>query len=403
MGRGLSRILFVGHGPGATGFSRVLESMLPALSERYEIHQFAPNHYGPERSDGWTLHGNPRPIDAWGLIELERLAGVLRPRAIVILEGPGPLAIYTAALRTIRGHVRIIAYCAIEAPVSEPDAMTWIQDVDHLVVYTSFAKRVIEDCMRRLQSSQRAFAPAAISIIPHGTSAALFGPMDGDPRAQRAMARKALSPGSRIADGAFVVLNASRNQPRKRIDLTMEAFALFARGKDKEQIRLYLHMGTRERGWELFSLARRLDISDNLVFTTRARAHPQSPVEHLNLIYNACDVGLNTAAGEGWGLVSFEHAATRAAQVVPGHGACAELWGEHGVLVRPVGTEPMERWLTAAVVSPEDAAEALERLYRDEAFRGRMSDLAYANATQPRFQWDHVAQLWAQLLEQQLD
>ena len=41
----------------------------------------------------------------------------------------------------------------------------------------------------------------------------------------------------------------------------------------------------------------------------------------LNRLYNACAIGLNTSAGEGFGLVSFEHAATGAPQVVPDHDA----------------------------------------------------------------------------------
>jgi D-inositol-3-phosphate glycosyltransferase len=50
----------------------------------------------------------------------------------------------------------------------------------------------------------------------------------------------------------------------------------------------------------------------------------------LNLLYNACDVGINTSMGEGWGLVSFEHGATGGAQIVPEHTACAELWADVG-------------------------------------------------------------------------
>jgi len=45
----------------------------------------------------------------------------------------------------------------------------------------------------------------------------------------------------------------------------------------------------------------------------------------LNLLYNACDVGLNTASSEGWGMVSFEHAATGAAQIVPRSWVCGEV------------------------------------------------------------------------------
>ena len=48
--------------------------------------------------------------------------------------------------------------------------------------------------------------------------------------------------------------------------------------------------------------------------------------DDLNRLYGACDVGVNTSCGEGWGLVSFEHALTGAAQVVPRNSVCEELW-----------------------------------------------------------------------------
>jgi hypothetical protein len=48
---------------------------------------------------------------------------------------------------------------------------------------------------------------------------------------------------------------------------------------------------------------------------------------------NACDVGINRAMGEGWGLASFEHAAAGAAQVVPNHTACSEIWRERAELI----------------------------------------------------------------------
>jgi D-inositol-3-phosphate glycosyltransferase len=51
------------------------------------------------------------------------------------------------------------------------------------------------------------------------------------------------------------VLNANRNQPRKRIDITLRGFALFAVDKP-ETVQLYLHMGSEDMGWNALQLAR---------------------------------------------------------------------------------------------------------------------------------------------------
>jgi hypothetical protein len=83
--------------------------------------------------------------------------------------------------------------------------------------------------------------------------------------------------------------------------------------------------------------ARRLGIADRLLVSTMAADQPTLDEEHLNLVYNACDVGLSTSTGEGFGLVALEHGATGAAQVLPDHSACAELWrGAADLLPIPV-------------------------------------------------------------------
>ena len=61
-------------------------------------------------------------------------------------------------------------------------------------------------------------------------------------------------------------------------------------------------------GWNLVTLAKRYDIEGRLIISNMSKEVPADSVERLNLIYNACEVGINTSTGEGWGLVSFEHA-----------------------------------------------------------------------------------------------
>ena len=85
-------------------------------------------------------------------------------------------------------------------------------------------------------------------------------------------------------------------------------------------------MGVEDCGWNIVLLAKRHGIEDRLILTAHMPFLPVVSNRVLNCIYNACDVGINTSIGEGWGLVSFEHAATGAGQIVPRHSACEELW-----------------------------------------------------------------------------
>jgi glycosyltransferase involved in cell wall biosynthesis len=225
-------------------------------------------------------------------------------------------------------------------------------------------------------------------VIPHGVDRALFAPLvPGDFAASRPETRRRLFPDRPELERAFIVLNANRNQRRKRVDLTMRGFALLAR--DRPDAWLYLHMGMLDLGWDVPSLATELGIADRLLVTTEGASRPRVPDAELNLIYNACDVGLNTAAAEGWGLVSFEHAATGAAQVVPDRGACAELWRDHGLLVP---TLPDERG--REIVTVEGVAAALGRLHDGASLRAVWAGRAYGLARSERCGWDAIARQW---------
>jgi glycosyltransferase involved in cell wall biosynthesis len=213
----------------------------------------------------------------------------------------------------------------------------------------------------------------------------------------RLRAKRLLFPGAPDLEDSFVVLNANRAQSRKRIDITLQGFARFARDKPPN-VRLVLHHAI-PYGDALAQVWRQVE---ELGIEDRVKMGPEvasgATNEELNLIYNACDVGVNTAMGEGWGLVSFEHAATGAAQVVPRHSACAELWAGAGEMVEPVAAYvPDFGLLEMAEVAPEGVAAALERLYADEAYRRDMSMKAYRNATQPAYYWERIAGQWSRL------
>jgi glycosyltransferase involved in cell wall biosynthesis len=201
---------------------------------------------------------------------------------------------------------------------------------------------------------------------------------------------------------AFIVLNANRNMPRKRIDLTIHGFALFAKNKSAH-VKLYLHMATEDSGWNVLVLAKRYGIFNRLIMTQADNSRPTFSDEQLNYLYNACDVGMNTTTGEGWGLPSFEHAATRAPQIVPRHTSLADLWKDAAEFIDPAMTLTWPGNLTHAhIVTPEGVAAALQRLYEDDARREKLADAAYRNATRPEFNWTSIAARWRQLFDEML-
>lgn len=385
------KVVAVGDGVAPTGFARVMHSLLRPLSDRWEFHHLAINWAGhPAHGFPWEIYPAAGDGDIYGAAKLRPLVEKVRPDLIFLLNDLWILRDYLHALRDLPRELRppIVAYTPVDAGPLEPGMAEGVESLDRLVAYTEYGRSEIAGSAAELARRQEATPTRPfprLDVLPHGVDTDLFAPYDpADDAAGRRRARVELFGADSELLDAFIVLNANRNQPRKRIDLTIEGFARFARDKPPD-VRLYLHMGVEDAGWNIVSLAYRHGIQDRLILTAEERFLPAVPDEVLNRIFNACDVGINTSIGEGWGLVSFEHAATGAPQIVPGHGACRELWEGSALL------------LDAPIPTVEGIAAALEALYRDSDLRHRLSSAAFANATRPDLAWDSIAERWHQL------
>jgi D-inositol-3-phosphate glycosyltransferase len=397
-------VLFVGDAVAATGFARVMHSLCEMLQSDYDIHQIAINYHGDPHDCTWRIYPAKLGGDAFGVGRLLPMVESVRPAFIFLLNDLWILADYMDRLRTLPHMPKVVMYCPVDAGPIEPSAIERLEGVDRFVVYTEFAKGEIEAALAGLRRQRPDFAFPAIEVIAHGVDTALFHPLSPDSVGEFS------SPGRRQAissifgddpemEDAFIVLNANRNQPRKRIDLTIKGFAQFAAGKPAN-VKLHLHMGVTDAGWNVVHLARRYRIDERIILTTNGDNLPSVPIAQLNAIYNAAAVGINTSIGEGWGLVSFEHAATGAAQIVPRHSACAELWQDAALMVEPAMSLTTESMLTEGhYVSPEGVAAALQRLYEDRALLRDLSQAAYRNATRPEYRWSLIARQWHRLFQ----
>jgi glycosyltransferase involved in cell wall biosynthesis len=225
-----------------------------------------------------------------------------------------------------------------------------------------------------------------ITVIPHGVTKGQFAPKD------KTEARKRLG----LRDDIFIVFNGNRNQFRKRIDITIAAFARFAVGRP--DVQLYLHMGMKDQGWDVMPLFGRemmrngLDPNGRIIMTTNTPAPPNVDVEMLNDIYNAVDVGVNTCKGEGWGLVNFEHAACKVAQVVPDHTSCKEIFDGYGKLIRCDHVDVDTNYgREMPCPSVEHLTEILVELYENRKELDAVAQACYERATDEAFNWDTVA------------
>jgi len=412
------KLFAIGDGVKETGFSRVMHSIFRNLPKnKYEIHHLAINYNGDPHNEDWFIYPARLGGDLYGLNRIENLVEQLKPDLIFCLNDLWVLKVYVEkVLKNYLGKIPIIFYTPIDAGPIQENWLEGINGINRLCVYTKFAEMEVKKALNAAIIGDDGNLILdkeipALTIIPHGVDTEVFfkfesvyGKNGNIVETGRQRAKRELYPSRPdFTKDSFIVLNANRNQPRKRIDITMKGFALFAENKPKT-VKLYLHMGVEDAGWNVLHLAKRLGIDDKLILTTTNNSMPNVPDSRLNHIYNACDVGLNTSVGEGWGLVSFEHAATGAAQVVPNHSALTELWTGKAEMLEPVMDVTNTGVLTdGKLVTPESVAESLEKLYQDKKYLAEMSEKAYKNVKQDKYNWKQIAKIWDTLFEEVLN
>ncbi len=415
-------ILVIGDAVATTGFARVMHGVFENLPRgKYDIHHLGVNYRGDPHDYKAKIYpaipgGSFNIGDIYGISRVAGMLNAINPKLIFILNDIWVLPMYMQELRKFmdRGF-KIVTYSPIDAQPIEWRWLTEIRDVHRTVVYTEFARQTLENSLEDWKNylakndadNQVQFPP--IEVIPHGVDKKLFYPYEPvkDRSGEILMsgkinAKRKVYPNKDEFINSFVVLNANRNQPRKRIDLTMKGFSMFAKDKP-DNVKLYLHMGIDDMGWNIIHLSERFEMDGRLIISSDQPQMPQVSNERLNEIYNACDVGINTSLGEGWGLVSFEHAATKAAQVLPRHSSQPEIWGDSAEYMEIDRWYCSEKILTnGGFVSAEGVADALQKLYDDPKYLEEMSQKAYAITQKSEYTWRSVARKFDKVFDEVL-
>jgi D-inositol-3-phosphate glycosyltransferase len=403
------RILIIGDAVVPSGFARVIRSIFESLQNDYELHQLATRYDGSAHDYPWKLYPAAKDKSRYGYDQILPLIEQIQP-AIVFLLYDIPFQVpYLEELRKAVPQPKIVLYSPVESGPIAPEIMQRLHGVSRYVLFTEYGRREIAETLKSVREQDPAFQFPDLEVIPHGVACDKFFPLAGGSDTgsesipwRRLEARRKMKLDDADHLEAFIVLNANRNMPRKRIDLTMQGFAQFAKNKPAN-VKLYLHMATEDTGWNVLILAKRYGIFDRLIMTQADNSRPAFSDEQLNLLYNACDVGITTVTGEAWGMVSFEHAATKSAQIVPHHTSLADLWTGAAEFIEPVMTLTYPGNLTHAhIVTPEGVAAALQRLYEDPAHREALAEAGYRNASRPELCWSAIAERWRCLFDEML-
>jgi len=388
------KVLFVSDLVAPTGFSTVAHNIIKYNLEDFDITGLGVNYKGDPHSYSFPIY--PAMAGMQGNIYgLDRLCNILNQNKfdiVYILNDAWVVSYYLDAIKknVTKELPKIVDYFPVDSQFHNKQ---WYKDFDIVskaFTYTQFGVDVVKQCVPELE----------VGIIPHGVDSGTFKNLHNTKGESKfhLLGKSVYDMGN--PEELFFVLNANRNQPRKRLDITMEGFSLFAKGKP-DTVRLYMHCGVRDSAVDVSYLSFRYGINERLIMTNLTPGIQRVSEERLNMIYNACDVGINTSMGEGWGLTNVEHAVTGAVQLVPRHSACEEIFNNCGILMETVTDYMFDNSQTVGkLVSPQEVARGLEILYKNKALRLELANKAIKKFTSPEYQWSDIAKKWGDVFRE---
>lgn len=381
------RLLVSADGGCFSGFSRVSHSIIENLPDNdYEVHHLAVNYRGdPFETKPWhKLYPASLGGDLIGLNRINDLIKFVKPDVIFMINDLWLLNEFLSIISP-EDRRKTVCYFPVDALNSNPEWVKYLPEVYRAVAYTNFGKNEVNKLLPDLR----------IDIIPHGVDTEKFYP---------SFKKEAISVLNGLHEDDFIVLSVQRNQPRKRLDLTIKAFAEFAKNKP-ENVKLYIHAGIVDQGWNLIDLSRRYGIEERLVLTS-TELSPITGVSdsRLNAIYNSSEIGLNTSQGEGWSLGNMEMAATGKPQIVPNSSACAEIYKDIGLLIPILDSYDYPQTLTTGqIINTHEAAKLLNILYYDKSLREKLGKASLEFTHRPEFSWQNISSKWNALFKEVME
>lgn len=312
------------HTEQVTGYSKVSYNLLKQLSTLHPIVKVF--HFGFQRAV--SVPGGMRKLDnviqydaaanedpkqqGFGFNKLAEYVDTVNPDIIMIYNDPIVVNQFLESIKDIPKTFKIWVYLDLVYENPDQQLIRTIEErSDRIFCFTEKWKKHL---LSRIPTTSK-----PIHVMEHGVDTMLFKKISDT---ERLAIRKQLQ----VPPDGIAFLNVNRNSERKRLDLSIMAFArliqkhpdlplhmVFVTGMNPQAgayynpIQIYVNE-LQHLGLDVLKYGNRVTCVD----TNRQLFDDGA----INTIYNACDYGINTSNGEGFGLCQLEHLATGAPQVV---------------------------------------------------------------------------------------
>jgi D-inositol-3-phosphate glycosyltransferase len=374
----MKKLLWIGDAGCDSGFARVTHQVLGYLQPEWEISVLGINYRGDPHPYPYRIY--PGHVfgcqDFLGLDRLSELLPTINPDIIIIQNDPWNFPKYFSVLEKCKVErettIPVVGIIAVDGENCLGDVLN---DLTLAIFWTEFG----------LCEARKGGFTGAGAVVPLGVDLEIYNPGD------QLEARKSIGLPEELLD-KFIVGNVNRNQPRKRLDLTVQYFAEWVSDYRSADAYLFVHVSpTGEFGYNLqhlmkyYGLKKRLIRSDPGVW----RGIPEAD---LVTIYRSFNVQVTTTQGEGWGLPTMEGMACGIPQIVPAWSGLGEWAGDSAWQIPCHTTIATPGPFNAIGGIPDKMSfvKALDALYSDMHLRTEFSELGLDLVRQPRFRWSAI-------------
>lgn len=386
----------------ATGFGTVSRNILGGLfaTGKYQVDILGINYWGDPHNFPFRIWptGTNQERDPYGRKKVCNMIPGMEYDLLFFLQDTFILDFLPELHNYLRSNAsrefRSICYY----PVDGVPKKDWIKNVsvcDFVVAYSNFGKEQSKSVYPEVGDPY---------VIPHGANVHDYFVVNKE----ETLNFRSQYFGS-LAD-KFIFTNLNRNQQRKDIPRTIQAFYEFR--KQVPDSILYLHMAKNDQGWNLPEVisAYGFNMQEDVIFPDRFGPNQGYPRQVVNLIYNASDCILSTTLGEGWGLSWIEAMATKTPIIMPANTALIEsITEDRGWLVKSGSNPslftvlPHDNEVVRPLVDVEDMVNNMLAVYNNPQEAKRRAENAY-NWVTTKMDWQtSIVPLWDEIFTKAYD
>lgn len=388
------KIVCVGLYRPGTGFTRVLTAIIEGLKKDYEIHWVGIGYKGEILNKEYRIYPcNKEGGDMFGSFKARQLVDELNAEFLFLLNDFWMIKNYNVTFKEDFKTIKI-AYIPLDGYITDASQTGDVSVLNHIVFYSEFAYNQYTTAIHKA-----GLAHSDLDIIPHGVDTSKFFPLD---LAAQVLYEKRIQvfDQSIITRETKIILNANRYSERKDIETCIRGFAVFIERYQTDALLVLHQPGVHPFHLEILNrLVSELSLNKHVIINPFGHETYLND-EDLNLLFNLCDIGINTSLGEGWGMISFEHGACKKPQIVPNHTVFPELWDQSAMFLEvsediELGNNPF----LMKKSSVESIATSIHTLLTNQSLYDILTEKAFQNAKRTDFSWDNIALKWKNLFE----